>query len=238
MTLRTPISTGNFCHIYNRGTRKLDINHDELDFEYFLQTLFFLNDSHSIIGIFQILREKFPNELSKLEWPHIWEERDPLVRVHAFIIMRNHFHLILEEIREGGISLFMQKLGTGITNRYNTRYGTSGSLFQGKYKYIVVDEENYLQNLGLYVQVNNAFELYPGGYGRAISEFDEAFDFACDYRFGSLSHYAGTHKTPIVGQAGESMFNEIDNINSYKKFARKELFSGSFGDDMEEVKID
>jgi putative transposase len=234
---RPPIEIGNFVHGYNRGTRRLEIFHDTLDWEYFLYALFYLNDSHSIPNIFRELRDNHASLMSKFLWPDDWRPRDPLVRIHAYIAMPNHFHLLLEEIRENGISHFMQKFGTGLTNRYNIRYETSGNLFQGKYKYALIDKENYLQNVGLYVQVKNAFELYPGGFEKACREFDAAFDFACAYRFGSLHHYAGNRKTPIIDE-DNPVFFEIDNLRSYKAFARSMLLKADFDGMLENVKVD
>lgn len=221
MAERPPITIGDIVHTYNRGTRKLDIVHDVLDKEYFLQALFYLNDSHSIPNIFEQLRDQYPDMLARFMWPSGWETRDPLVTVHAYILKSNHFHLVLEDIREGGVSLFMQKFGTGFTGRYNIRYKTTGNLFEGSYKYAHVKRDEYLHYLGVYVQIKNAFELYPGGVAVAVREFGKAFDFACSYRYGSLSHYMGKHQTPIITiPARDSLFLEIGKRDAYKKFAQ------------------
>ena len=237
MATRQAITVGDIVHTYNRGTRKLAIVHDELDRDYFLKALFYLNDSRSIPGIFRALREEYPDLLARYEWPIGWKERDPLVRVHAYILMPNHFHLVLEEIRENGIPLFMQKLSTGLTCRYNIRYKTSGSLFQGRYKYVRVAEEDYLQYLGAYVQVKNAFELFDGGLKSALHDFNKAFDFACSYQYGSLSHYVGVHSTPII-TSGKSVFFEIKDRAEYKKFVHSILDTPDFEEQLVKVKID
>lgn len=234
---RPPIEVGNFVHSYNRGTRKMDIFHDTLDREYFLYALFYLNDFHSIPNIFRELREHYAGLLPQFLWPADWTPRDPLVRIHAFIAMPNHYHLVLEEVREGGVSLFMQKFGTGLTNRYNIRYDASGNLFQGKYKYTLVGKEQYLQQVGLYVQVKNAFELYPGGLEKACKEFKDAFDFACAYPFGSMSHYAGKRRTPII-DGDDPVFFEARNLSAYRDFAKSVLLKHDFDDMIESVKID
>ncbi len=239
MAERPVITVGDIIHTYNRGTRKLDIVHDHLDREYFLQTLFYLNDSHSVPNIFEQLRKKYPDLLARFIWPSDWEARDPLVSVHAYMLMPNHFHLVLEEIREGGISLFMQKFGTGVTGRYNIRYKTSGNLFQGRYKYAHVKRDEYLNYLGVYVQLKNAFELYRGGIAAALREFHNAFDFACSYRYDSLSHYLGKYRTPVIGtSASESPFLEIGNRSAYEKFAKSVLRMPDFETMLEKVRLD
>ena len=239
MATRPPIVVGDIVHTYNRGTRKLDIFHDQLDREYFLQALFYLNDSHSIPNIFEELRKKYPELLARFLWPADWDARDPLVLIHAFIAMPNHFHLILEEIREKGISLFMQKFGTGMTGRYNIRYKTSGNLFEGSYKYAHVKKDDYLQYLGVYVQVKNAFELYDGGYECAFRAFDKAFDFASSYRYGSLSHYLGKHKTPIIDtRAVDSPLFDVGRKSEYKPFVQSVLRDPDFETGLAGMKLD
>ena len=239
MANRPPITVGDVIHAYNRGTRKLDIFHDEHDREYFLQALFYFNDSHSIPNIFDELRGKYPDLLEQFLWPQDWSERDPLVLVHAYVAMPNHFHLVLEETREDGISLFMQKLSTGMTGRYNIRYKTSGNLFQGRYKYAHVRKDEYLQYLGAYVQVKNVFELCAGGFTSAMKAFDKAFNSAFYYRYGSLSHYLGKHATPvIVAPKGETLLFEMGQKNEYRNFAQSVLRLPDFETILEKTKLD
>lgn len=126
---------------------------------------------------------------TRLIWPSGWPIRKPLVNLHAFILKDNHFHLILEEIIEGGTTKFMQKLGTGMTNRFNKRYKETGRLLQGAYKARLIDNENYFRYLFVYLHIKNAFELYPGGFEHTRVHFDDAYDFAVQYPYSSLAHY-------------------------------------------------
>ena len=75
------------------------------------------------------------------------------VRCHAFVLMDNHIHLVLETL-EGNLGRFMQRLNTSYTAWFNRHHETCGHLFQGRYKAILVDEENYLQTVGRYVHLN------------------------------------------------------------------------------------
>ena len=58
----------------------------------------------------------------------------------------------------------MRKLGTGMTNYFNTKYQESGRLFQGAYKARTVNNDEYLNTLSVYIQVKNLFEIYPKGF--------------------------------------------------------------------------
>lgn len=187
---KEPFSVGSFIHVFNRGNRKQEIVRDEKDRWNFLQMLFYFNSKYSPPNPMQSLKKKLKLDFNtKLVWPSGWPARKPLVNVHSFILRDNHFHLVLEELIEGGTTTFMRKLGTGMTNRFNTRYKETGRLFQGSYKARLIDNENYFRYLFIYLHIKNAFEMYPGGSKRALTHFDDAFDFAVRYPYSSLAYY-------------------------------------------------
>jgi putative transposase len=78
----------------------------------------------------------------------------PLVDILAWVLMSNHFHLILKENIENGLQTFMHRLCTGYAMYFNRKYNFSGALFQGRYKSVSVEYERQLLNLFRYVHVN------------------------------------------------------------------------------------
>jgi REP element-mobilizing transposase RayT len=75
------------------------------------------------------------------------------VRCHAFVLMDNHIHLLLETL-EGHLSRFMQNLNTSYATWFNRRHESCGHLLQGRYKAILIEEESYLQTVARYVHLN------------------------------------------------------------------------------------
>ena len=75
------------------------------------------------------------------------------VALHAYCLMPNHIHLMLET-PQGNLSRFMAWLQTTFTVRYNRRHGRSGHLFQGRYRAELVDNNHYGQWLVLYIHLN------------------------------------------------------------------------------------
>jgi len=75
-------------------------------------------------------------------------------RVHAWCLMPNHFHLVLESQKRPAISEFMRRLLTAYTVFFNRRHTRHGHLFQGRFKSIVVDKSNYLLALSRYIHLN------------------------------------------------------------------------------------
>src|SRR3989344_6083708 len=78
------------------------------------------------------------------------------MRIFAYTIMPNHWHLVLSPQKGGDLSLFMHRLSNTHTRRVHTSTGTigSGHLYQGRYKSFLVNKDNYLLALIKYVERN------------------------------------------------------------------------------------
>lgn len=138
---RDPFETGGIYHIYNRGTDKRVVFLDHGDRVRFLDNLYEFNDEHPAAN----WRQK--------ESPEV-RPREKLVEIISYCLMPNHFHLMVRQIQDGGITLFMRKLGTGYTMYFNKKYDRSGALFQGKFKSVFVDKDVYLKYLPHYIHLN------------------------------------------------------------------------------------
>jgi len=221
---KEPFTVGDYIHIYNRGNRKMPIVYDEADRWRFTKSLRFLNEELGVEALFKKLNTfpkaafgKRAKRVFDFRFPISWPDHKPVVKILCFFLAPNHFHLLLKEIQKGGITKFMEKIGTGFTNYINLRYKETGRLFQGPYKGRTVNRMQYLQYLNVYIQVLNPFEVYPGGLKKAVEEFDKAFEFAVNYQFGSLPDFLGKRNLGIIEKdIFEGMFPDV---KSYKEFA-------------------
>lgn len=143
---RHDLVEGEIYHVYNRGVDKRIIFQDKQDFFQCLQMLDLFNQEDALGGI------------EKYKYPHNLEQRGKaslLVHILAYCLNQNHYHIILQQVAEKGISQFMQKIGTGYTMYFNQKYGRSGSLFQGKFKSVHVSTDEYFKGVSAYVNLNN-----------------------------------------------------------------------------------
>ncbi len=234
---KEPFTVENYIHIYNRGNRKQEIVRDAKDKWRFIQALRYFNDEYSPPWRWKLnfLGGSLTSHIfhDDLEWPAEWPEHKPLVKILAFVLMPNHFHLLAKEIQEGGTAKFMQKFGTGVTNYFNTRHKESGALFQGSYKAKLVDEDMYIKNLSVYIQVKNSFELYPGGLGKAIGEFDEAYERTINDPYNSLADYAGKRESPIIDR--DILGELFTTPEEYKEFARDAMLARNIDESLGEL---
>ena len=75
------------------------------------------------------------------------------VEVHCYVLMSNHFHLVLKTL-EANLSRFMHRLNVTYTTCFNLRHRRVGHLYQGRFKAIVVEADEYLKELSRYLHLN------------------------------------------------------------------------------------
>jgi len=181
-----------FYHIYNRGVEKRTIFLDKGDYYRFIHDLYEFNDKNVVINLGKRIVD-YRGETSIIQ-----NQRDLLVEIICFCLMPNHFHLILKQIQENGISKFLQKLGTGYTMYFNKKYERSGVLFQGTFKAIHIDKDEYFLPLSCYVHLNSLELIMPDWKEKGIQDLEEIKNFLEGYKWSSYPDYIGQKNFPSV----------------------------------------
>jgi len=187
-------------HVYNRGVDKREIFSCDNDRRRFISCLYFYNDLNSAKNITRLVELTMGTQ----------DERDKLVEILAFVLMPNHFHLLLKPVAQDGISEFMKKIGIGYTHYFNIKYDRTGCLFQGKYKHTRIDTEEQLQYIPFYIHFNPLGLINPDWKQRTLENFDRSFDFLKTYPWSSLGEYVG-------------------NSTNYSMIIDKSILSENFG---------
>jgi len=76
------------------------------------------------------------------------------VRLHAYCLMANHFHLLVSPDKAEDLSKWMQWLMTSLVRRYHKHFGTSGHVWQGRFKSFIVQEDSHLVTVARYIEGN------------------------------------------------------------------------------------
>ncbi len=205
---KTQFAEGEYYHIYNRGVDKRSIFDDREDVERFLQCMQEFNVAEPIGSLYEnsFKRDQLGGPASKL----VVEEEDlPLVEFIAYCLNPNHYHLILKQIVERGIEKIMQRVGTGHTMFFNNKYERNGSLFQGRFKALHIDSNEYLLHLSGYVNLNERVHQLGGPASKLVrSSWGEYTD----------ERISGICKKEII-------FDQFKNRDEYKEFALSSLES-------------
>ena len=198
----------NYYHIYNRGADKRQIFSDNLDYVRFIHYLYEFNDSKNVFNCGRNI-DGGPTSIIK--------ERDALVEIVTFCLMPNHFHLILKQLKDGGITKFMRKLGTGYAMYFNQKNKRNGVLFQGKFKAIPIENDNYLIHLSRYIHINPIEFTEPDWKTKGIKNWDEAGEFLKHYRWSSYLDYIGIKNFPSI--INKNVINSLfSGESSYENF--------------------
>ena len=158
MSRRYSFATGSIYHIYNRGVRKVNIFEDASDYirwESLLAWCFQYDYPYSryLDGLRELkspIRQEAFCRLVELSYRY----KNPLVEILTYVEMSNHFHLVIEQKVENGVSIFMRKLATAYSMYINKKYDLSGAVFEGSYKTVPVASDPQLTQLLLYVLRN------------------------------------------------------------------------------------
>ncbi len=181
MERKFKFSIDEYYHLYNRGVNKSVIFNSDSDRDRFVKLLFISNSSKPVV--FKSIRDVPLEQVDRGE---------TLVDIGAYCLMPNHFHLLLREKKEGGITSFLSKLLTGYSMYFNKRYERTGRLFESSFKATYVDSDEYLKYLFAYVHLNPVKIIDSRWKERGILNLDAAQEYINKYRYSSYLDYTST----------------------------------------------
>ena len=141
-------------HIFNRGVERRDVFLNDSDYKRFLFLLFILQGDVFFNHISRLATDFGQHSMSAIKDIRKEIERARMVELVAFALMPNHFHLILRELRDNGVSKFMQRLGNSYTKYFNIKNERAGHLFSSRFHSRLIDTNEYLLHLSSYIHKN------------------------------------------------------------------------------------
>ncbi|MCL4415300.1 MAG: transposase, partial [Actinobacteria bacterium] len=197
----------NFYHVFNRGVEKRNIFSDDSDRNRLLQTLLYYQftgpkPSYSTHQRFKL--KDFSNNPKVIE-------------VACYCLMPNHFHLLLKQLRKGGVQEFVRKFSNSYTKYFNTKYKRVGSLFQGEFKSVDIETDEQLLHLSRYIHLNPVVS----GLVKELKDFS----------FSSYNSFIGLANNTLCNK--ELILSYFKNTNEYKSFVQDQE---SYTKNLEKIK--
>ena len=215
MLRKDPFVTGEYYHLYNRGIDKRVIFKIKKDYERFLMLLYLANSNEAIsIDELTCRQQKTFKEVLVLE------KIESLVSIGAWCLMPNHFHLLVRQEEDGGISKFMKKIGTGYSMFFNIKYDRKGALFGGPFKSKLVDDDNYMRHLFGYINLNSLEIKFPNWENVIMinSLLGGMKEFLKLYQYSSYPDYLGENrieKNIITPKAFPGYFEDNQTFSDF-----------------------
>ena len=125
------------------------------------------------------------------------EKRDLLVDILAFCFMPNHIHLLVRQLKDNGISQFMQKVGGGYVNYFNKKYDRKGHLFN-QFRAILIKTNEQLENVFVYIHTNPISLIEPGWKEKGIENPEKVIEFLENYKWSSYQDYINKKNFPSI----------------------------------------
>ena len=118
------------------------------------------------------------------------DKRDKFVEVLVFCFMPNHIHLLARQLKDNGVSNFMQKVGTGYAVYFNKKYHRKGHLFNN-FKAVHIETDDQLKNVVTYFHCNPISLIEPGFKDKGIEHPEKVKEFLENYKWSSYQDYIG-----------------------------------------------
>ena len=135
--------------------------------------------------------------------------REHKVAVHAYVLMPNHFHLLVTPSDEPGLGLAMQRLGRYYVPWFNAKYARTGSLFQGRFKTSVIDPDGWFMLCSRFIE-SNPLRTH------LVHDLN-------DYPWSSYPHHVGHRVDPLI--TDHALYWALGNTPFQREMAYREMFT-------------
>lgn len=180
---------------------------DKRDYKRFMETLDYYRKSPQLMKLSDFRR-------GAIRYKKI-DSQEEIVRIFCYCLMPNHFHILLKQVRDGGISEFLRKVTDSYTRYFNTKYKRVGSLVQGPFKAKLIETDEYLLQLSKYIH-RNTFPLVEWE-GRV-------------YPYSSYDYYLSGQGHPFCNTEFISgYFSKTNPELSYKSFVEENEYGDPVG---------
>lgn len=149
---------------------------------------------------FYLLPEKERGQVLK----HLEDKKEWWVEIVAYCLMPNHFHFMLEQVKNEGITNFIRRLNNSYSHFFNVKYKRSGPLLEGRFKAVHIESDEQLLHLNRYIHLNPYSSFIVKDLKSILG-----------YKFSSLPEYLGKTKDEICQK--KIVLDQFSSVGQYKK---------------------
>lgn len=151
---KVPLVTGGIYHVFNRGVNKGEIFFFESDYRRFFRAAVHYKTKDTKFSY-----EKFPNALNdpvslNVSLKPIKPMGPSKVQVLTYCLMPNHFHFLLKQLVDGGVTSYFRHLANSYSHYVSVKHKRVGPLFQGRFKNVLIQSQEQLLHASRYIHLN------------------------------------------------------------------------------------
>lgn len=201
------MANGEIYHVFNRSIADFVIFNDQNEMERMRQLIkYYLVEQDLKYSKFLELKiveqEGFNGAIDIIS-----KDNDPIVQIIAWCIMPTHFHLVLKQLKENGISDYLRKILESYSSYFNAKHKRKGPLWESRFKNVLVDNDDQLNHLVRYLHLNPTTA--------------NLVDHPEDWLYSSYREYLER----VDNNRAICQFDDILNINPtpYRKFVNDQI---------------
>ena len=194
-------ANGEYYHVFNRGVERRPTFTNKREYSRAVETIDFYKTKNPPVRFskFLVLDKEKQVEVRK-----IISSGKKLVKVISYCLMSNHFHFLLQQIHDNGISKFIANVENSYTKYFNLKNNRVGHLFQGPFKAVRVESSEQLLHLSRYIHLN------------PVSAFLLNKEDLENYQWSSYMEYLRIDNKQITDNS--IILDFFSNIQKYKEF--------------------
>jgi len=150
---KNPLISGQTYHVFTRSIASFKIFNNENEFSRMLDVVCYYQREKPEIKFSKFIQLERESQLNKKEY---FSDKENLVEIAAYCFMPTHIHLILKQLKDNGISVFMSNILNSYTRYFNTKHKRKGPLWEARFKSVLVESDEYLIHLTRYIHLNPA----------------------------------------------------------------------------------
>lgn len=194
------LANNEIYHVFNRSIAKTDIFSRKINLRWAMAILDYYRFTQ------RLRLSKFRTLTSELKSNYLdsIEIDKPLVEIYAFALMPNHYHFLLKQIQDKGITTFISNFQNSFAKIFNLKNNRNGALFQNAFKAKRIEDDEQFMHVSRYVHLN------------PVTAFLIEFKDLATYEWTSFPVYSGTKEVPFINST--VLLKMLGSKDKYIKF--------------------
>lgn len=232
----TKFVPGEYYHIYSRTILNVPEFKNYQNADKLFKTFLLANSTNSGRAFDYLRNDRSPKLEKAIE---IAKDGKRLVDILCYVIMPDHYHLLIKELKNSGITNFIRKCNISIAKYINIKNNRRGTLFESRFQSKHIDSNEYLLHLSVYIHLN-PLDFISGRDWREnkLKDWPSIKNKLIQYPWSSLRSFLNEDdKNPIIS-GEEIILSQFNSRNEYESFLREWAEEGFEVDKIKGMLID
>lgn len=207
-----PLVTNQIYHVINRGVDKRPIFNNYYDYLRFTRILAYYQRNESLRS-FSILTTEEVDKILSIP------SKERLVEIICYCLLPNHFHLLLKQTVDNGISRFLRLISDSYTRYFNSKNKRRGILFEGPFRSVLIEDDNQLLHVSRYIHLNPVVSYLTKNLN--------------NYRWSSYTSYIKPRIKSIIKYQSDLILEHFSTKEDYQQFV---LDHRNYAQQLEKIK--